>query len=261
MQSVTVPQPVKELQVDQLCVRIYQTRQEMGMASGMAVAATMRRMLAERDTIRMVFAAAPSQNEFLATLTKQADLYWQRVIAFHLDEYIGLDPKAPQGFGNWLRAHIFDSVHPQVVHYLRGDVANSDEECRRYGTLLHEAQQDIACIGIGENGHIAFNDPPVADFNDARLVKVVKLDEICRQQQVNDGCFASIEQVPTHALTLTMPACVSAREIHCMVPGSTKAHAVRNTLYGPIAESCPASILRRTPGVILYLDVDSAALI
>ena len=209
----------------------------------------------------MIFAAAPSQNEVLANLANDKEIPWGRVNAFHMDEYIGLDKDAPQGFGNFLRDHIFGIAPFKSVNYIRIDAPDADEECARYSALLRENPVDIVVLGIGENGHIAFNDPPFADFDDDKLVKPVKLDEVCRNQQVNDGCFATISDVPTHALTLTVPALMSGAELYCIVPAITKAKAVYETVNGEITENCPASVLRTHKCATLYLDPDSSSLL
>jgi glucosamine-6-phosphate deaminase len=176
-----------------------------------------------------------------------------------MDEYIGLPADAPQGFGNFLRAHIFDRVPFASVNLIDSSAVDAALESDRYGKLLDENLPDVVVMGIGENGHIAFNDPPVADFRDSKTVKAVKLDEICRNQQVNDGCFALIDEVPTHALTLTVPALTRAPYLFCIVPAPSKAWAVKETLTGSIDEHCPASVLRTHDNAILYLDRDSAA--
>ena len=178
-----------------------------------------------------------------------------------MDEYIGLDKDAPQGFGNFLKDHIFGRVPLKSVSYIDITAKDPEAESERYSALLSANPTDIVVMGIGENGHIAFNDPPVADFNDKRKVKPVKLDDICRNQQVNDGCFKCIDDVPTHALTLTVPTLVAAPNLFCIVPAKTKAWAVRETLCASIDEHCPASILRTRDGAVLYLDPDSASLI
>ena len=174
-----------------------------------------------------------------------------------MDEYIGLPENAPQKFGNFLKDAIFGKVPFKSVHYIDGSAPDIEAECERYSSLIGKLKPDAVFMGIGENGHIAFNDPHVAFFNDKKLVKKVKLDEACRTQQVNDGCFKKLEDVPTHALTLTIPALMDAGYHFCVVPGSTKAQAVFDTLTGDISESCPASVLRKYDGCILYLDSDS----
>lgn len=248
---------VKHETVDSLDVHVYADRAAMGVAAARDVAATMRDLLATRERVRMIFAAAPSQDEFLAALSNASALDWSRVTAFHMDEYLELLPEAPQRFGNFLRMHLFDRVHPGIVHFI--DSANETAaECARYGALLREAPMDVVCLGIGENGHIAFNDPPVADFDDPEVIKPVELDLPCKRQQVNDGCFATIGDVPSHALTLTIPMLLSGAYLSCVVPGLAKQQAVHDTLRGPITTACPASILRRHPACVLSLDRDSA---
>ena len=241
-----------------LPVRIYDTRRNMGEAAAADVAACIRELLAVKQEIYMIFAAAPSQNEFLAALAATPGIEWNRIHALHMDEYVGLPADAPQGFGNFLRAAIFGQVPFASVDYI-GTESDPDETCRRYAALLQGIQVDIVCMGIGENGHIAFNDPPVADFNDPLTIKKVALDETCRLQQVHDGCFARIEEVPRYAVTLTVPTMFRARYIFCIVPAPTKANAVRATVCGPVSEQCPASILRTHEHAILYTDSDSAA--
>lgn len=252
---------VRTFQQDALAVRVYPTRAAMGAAAAGDAAALLRRLLAQQETVRAVFAAAPSQNEFLEALCAAPDIDWTRVTAFHMDEYVGLDAAAPQGFGNFLRARIFGRLPFGGVHYLDGNAPDTGAECRRYAALLAAAPIDVVFMGIGENGHIAFNDPPVADFSDPAAVKVVRLDEICRNQQVHDGCFAALNQVPTHALTLTVPTLAGAKHHLCIVPAPTKAAAVRSAVEGPIAASCPASILRTCPDAVLYLERESAQLL
>jgi glucosamine-6-phosphate deaminase len=247
--------------VDRLSVERFDTRREMGEAAAEAVRVKIKELLSERAEINMLFAAAPSQNEFLEALRSFSDIDWTRINALHMDEYVGLRDDAPQRFGNFLRAAIFDRVPFRSVWYLNGNAPDIDAECARYGALLKKYPLDIACTGIGENGHIAFNDPHVADFSDPKAVKKVDLDLRCRNQQVNDGCFAALDQVPSMALTLTVPTIFRAGFIVCVVPASTKAEAVKAALRGPVSEACPASILRRHPHATLYIDADSAALL
>ena len=252
---------MKTFEKDLLKVNVYSSRSEMGAAAAADVKSAILRALSEKETINMIFAAAPSQNEVLANLANDKEIPWGRVNAFHMDEYIGLDKDAPQGFGNFLRDHIFGIAPFKSVNYIRIDAPDADEECARYSKLLGENPVDIVVLGIGENGHIAFNDPPFAEFSDTKLVKSVKLDEVCRNQQVNDGCFAKIDDVPTHALTLTVPALMSGKELYCIVPAKTKAKAVYETINGAITESCPASVLRTHKCATLYLDNDSSSML
>lgn len=254
--AMSMSAPIKTETVEKLRVQVYASRADMGAAAGADVAAKIKSLQSAQPTVRMIFAAAPSQNETLATLAGAQDIDWRRVVAFHMDEYIGLPSGAPQRFGQYLREHLFDLVKPGVVHLI-DSVNYIDAECRRYGDLLRQAPIDIVCLGIGENGHIAFNDPPVADFADPQIIKPVELDEACRKQQVNDGCFANFAAVPTHALTLTISALMAGRHLYCSVPGATKRAAVRRTLNGPISTQCPSTILRAHADCTLYVDRDS----
>ena len=246
---------------DSLEVRVYSSRTEMGNAAAADIKAKISELLKEKEEINMIFAAAPSQNEVLYALATDKEIEWNRVNAYHMDEYIGLDKDAPQGFGNFLRRAIFEIAPFKTVNCIDSTATDPEAEAERYGALLAANPTDIVVMGIGENGHIAFNDPPVADFKDEKIVKPVKLDEICRNQQVNDGCFKSIDEVPTHALTLTVPTLVKAPWLFCIVPAPTKANAVYNTVNGEIGEACPATILRTQENAILYLEPDSAKLI
>ena len=237
---------------DGLRVKRFAHRAALGAHAAQEVAGHVRQVLNQQAVVRIVFAAAPSQHEFLAALAA-ADIDWSRVHAFHMDEYIGLAKDAPQRFSHFLRQNLFDVVKPGAVHLLPsgGDPATI---CRDYAQKLHAAPIDIVCLGIGENGHMAFNDPPVADFNDALSVKVVELDAACRQQQVNDGCFARVDAVPTHAITLTVPMLMSGARLFCMVPGAAKRAAVQATLFAAISTACPATRLRQHAHCTLYTD-------
>jgi glucosamine-6-phosphate deaminase len=243
-----------------LKIKVFDTRQLMGESAAETVAAKIIALLTVQTEVNIIFAAAPSQNEFLVALIAK-DIAWDKINAFHMDEYIGLSADAPQAFGNFLRERIFSKFPFKSVNYLNGNATDIDKECSRYQTLLAQYPTDIVCLGIGENGHLAFNDPPVADFNDPKTVKQVELDEACRQQQVNDGCFNTIDEVPTHALTLTIPALMKAAYLSVVVPGTAKAQAVYNTLNADINKLNPATILRRHGDAVLYLDKASSALI
>jgi glucosamine-6-phosphate deaminase len=253
-------EPLETRTVDRLRVQIYRGRPAMGIAAAQDVATEMRRVLDRTSTVRMVFAAAPSQSEFLHALSQAADLDWSRVTVFQMDEYLGLPRDAPQSFGRFLRDNLFEHVRPGIIHLIDGGKSAS-AEAERYADLLAVAPIDIVCLGIGENGHLAFNDPPDAHFDDPAAVKAVALVLASRQQQVNDGCFPFLDSVPTHALTLTIPTLMSGRSLFGVVPGQTKAEAVRNTLSGTISPACPASILRRHANCTLYLDVASSGLL
>jgi glucosamine-6-phosphate deaminase len=190
---------MKEITKEQLKVKIFETRALMGSAAAEIISDKINELLKTKEYVNIIFASAPSQNEFLAELNKKS-VDWSRINAFHMDEYVGLGIDAPQGFGYFLKERLFDHVSCREVHYLNGIAENMEAECDRYAALLLKYPTDIVCLGIGENTHLAFNDPHVADFNDKEIVKIVDLDEACRLQQVNDGCFDNIDQVPTHAL-------------------------------------------------------------
>jgi glucosamine-6-phosphate deaminase len=229
----------------------------MGRAAAADIGVALRDRLARQNTVRMIFAAAPSQTELLDALARERDIDWRRVTAFHMDEYLGLPADAPERFGAWLTRHFFSHVAFGAVHLI-GQEPDPDREATRYAALLAEASIDIICLGIGVNGHLAFNDPPVADLHDTKQVKIVELDAVCRQQQVDDGCFPTLADVPTYAITLTIPRLLDADQLFCVVPGASKRAAVERSLYGPIGAACPASALRTHPRCALYLDQESA---
>ena len=245
---------------DKLTVKVYETRNAMGISAAQEISSCIKKLLADKESINMLFAAAPSQNEMLAALAGDSLIPWERIHAFNMDEYVGIAKDAPQGFANFLKSALFDKVPFASVNLL-DCTAEPREEAKRYSELLRAHPLDIVCMGIGENGHIAFNDPHVADFNDSELVKIVDLDEVCRMQQVHDGCFAAFEDVPQYALTLTVPALHHAEYHFCVVPAAAKAQAVKNTVEGEIGEKCPATILRITENAVLYCDADSGSLL
>jgi glucosamine-6-phosphate deaminase len=253
--------PISEFKVDKLTVKVYDTRINMGKAAMLETMVELNRLTQLQDTIRMIFAAAPSQNEFLDYLRQQIDFQWNKVEAFHMDEYIELPEGSPQRFGNFLNEKIFRRLPFKKVNFIQPDPKNPDFAISEYIGLLQQKPIDIVALGIGENAHIAFNDPPVADFNDPDLVKIVALDDVCRQQQVNDGNFISIEMVPKNAITLTVPALLSGKKLVCIVPGNRKSQAVYNALTKEITELYPASILRRHNNATLFLDKEAASLL
>ena len=252
---------INQFQAGLLNVQVYSSREEMGQEAAKAAAEKIRELLDEKEQINIIFAAAPSQSEFLQALRMDTRISWEKINAFHMDEYLGLDADAPQGFGNFLKERIFEGLPFRNVYYLDGNTEKPGEECRRYTELLLQNPPDIIFMGIGENGHLAFNDPPVADFKDPHQVKVVELDAVCRQQQVNDGCFESLDQVPLSALTLTLPALMDAGTIFCMVPGIKKAQAVQDTIMQDMTEAYPSTILRRHAHATLFLDKDSSSML
>lgn len=253
---------MKTFNKDKLQVKVSETRREMGQVSAKDFAECVAELLKKKDSIRIIFAAAPSQNDFLESIVADPSIDFSRIDAFHMDEYVGLDANAPQAFGRFLHDRLFGLRKFNSVTYLAPiDVNDPKKTCDSYSRLLAEAPIDIVCMGIGENGHIAFNDPAFAKFNDPEDVKVVDLDDICRMQQVHDGCFKTIDEVPKQAITLTVSMLMKANYHFCMVPAPTKAKAVKRMLTGEISEECPCTILRTQPGSILYLDADSSALL
>lgn len=257
----SIPNNFRTFSREMLNVKVFSTTREMGRAAAAEVAAKIVELLGKKEEVNMIFAAAPSQEAFLNSLIADSRIDWTRINAFHMDEYIGVGPSAPQSFAHFLRERIFDRVPFRSVYCLDGLASDRDAECARYAGLLQRYPVDIVCMGIGENGHIAFNDPDVADFNDPKLVKVVALDPVCRQQQVNEKCFERLDLVPSEALTLTVPALLRGRWLFCIVPFASKAEAVRCTLYGEISEHCPASVLRNEADACLYLTAESARLL
>jgi glucosamine-6-phosphate deaminase len=256
--------PSRQL-VNGLAVEIHPNPDALGTAAARAVLQVLQNAIDTRSEARVIFACAPSQNSFFAQLCRlsaQSPRFpWERVDAFHMDEYVGLSADHPQSFRRYLHAHLLEHVTVRRFQGLSGEAADLSAECIAYAAQLAEKPIDLICLGIGENGHIAFNDPGVADFDDPWMVKPVQLDPECRQQQVNDGCFSSLADVPTHALTLTIPVFRHAARLSIHVPGSRKARAVRAALRDPISPRCPASILRLHPCATLHLDAESAALL
>jgi N-acetylglucosamine-6-phosphate deacetylase len=247
---------LEQSSLNSLTVHVAESRSAMGAQAAADIAREIRFCLERQLGVRMVFAAAPSQKEMLAALREEKNIEWPRVTAFHMDEYLGLPADAPQRFGLWLRRAIFDHLPFAAVHLIEPGV-DPERTAAEYAESLKAAPIDIVCCGIGSNGHLAFNDPP-ADFEDPLTVKAVELDGRCRQQQVDDECFATLSEVPTHALTITIPGLLAGHALFCTVPGSSKKEAVRRTLSDPINPMCPATTLRRHPRCNLYLDLDSA---
>lgn len=205
-------------------------------------------------------ATGNSQIAFMDALTRQS-IDWNRVDVFHMDEYLGISDDHSASFRLWIKTRLEDKVHPRHMHYIQGDSPDPDAEILRYSALLEAAPIDVAFVGFGENGHVAFNDPPTADFNDPLTVKRVQLDEACRQQQAGEGHFKDLASVPREAITVTCPGLFRARAWVSCVPEGRKAKAVKCALEGPISTACPASLIRNHPDATLYLDADSAALL
>ena len=249
---------IKNITVEKLAVSVHDTRDSMGKAAAEAAAARINAVIAAKGEANVVFAAAPSQNETLEHLLKQ-NVDWTKVRGFHQDEYIGLDPAHSAGFGNFMRRTIFDHVPFKELHYLLCTPEEAEAKCASYSELLTKYPADLIFLGFGENGHMAFNDPAVADFNDPKMVKIVELDDICRQQQVNDGCFNHIDEVPKQAMTLTMSLIMNIPHAIATVPTVRKANAVYGALCGPVTTECPASILRFHNDAALFMDAPAAS--
>ena len=244
---------MKKMKFDEISLSVFANRKEMGRVAAKETVEHILDLLKNKETIRCVFAAAPSQSDYLTSFLSDKRIDFSRMEVFHMDEYIGLPREDPRSFRSFLKC-FFDDIEFKAVHYIDGMVEDPLKECEKYGEKLMSEKIDIVFMGIGENGHIAFNDPPVADFNDSKIMKPVELDSICRNQQVRDGCFEKLEQVPQRALTLTIPTLISADKHFCIVPTQAKAQAVADTMLGEISEKCPASILRNKPGVSMYID-------
>ena len=250
------------LRHERLVTNVLPDRAAMGAAAADHAADRLRSVLSTAPEARVIFAAAASQTEFLDALVEAADIDWSRVVAFHLDEYVGLPVGDEQSFGEWLQRRIWSRVRPGKIEKIDGGAAafdGPDVESARYGRLLSDGGIDLALIGVGENGHLAFNDPHVADFDDPEVVKSVEIDDMSRRQQVRDGAFSSVDAVPRLALTVTMSTILASRSISVVVPGAHKAPAVARMLQGPIETACPASGLRRHPDVAMFVDEAAVA--
>ncbi|HEX6443487.1 MAG TPA: glucosamine-6-phosphate deaminase [Streptosporangiales bacterium] len=258
MTASHVQEPVATRTVEGLRVVVHADRSATGRAAGAEVARAIRDAQERQERVRVMFASAPSQQDMLAALGSAEGIDWRRVTAFHMDEYVGLPADAPQRFGPFLVEHLFRAVRPGEVHLIEPD-EDAAAECERYAALIREAPLDVVCLGIGENGHLAFNDPPDADFADPAVVKVVELSETSRRQQVNDGCFDRLADVPGSAVTVTVPALLAGRRLVCTVVGASKRDAVHRALTGPVDASCPASALRTHADATLYLDAAAAS--
>lgn len=244
---------IEQFTCDRLEVEVYPDEIALGEAAAVFVTGKLNQAIAEKGNANLILATGTSQFAFLHAL-KNCTLDWSKITVFHLDEYKDISDEHPASFRKYLRERILNIVKPRMAYLIPGDAPNLEMEMERYETLLKQHPIDVACIGIGENGHIAFNDPPVADFNDPKWVKLAELDTACRKQQMGEGWFLTLSDVPTHAVTLTIPAIMASKTISCVVPGARKGRAIADTLLGPIETACPASILRRHGNTLLYTD-------
>ncbi len=253
-------EPIRSLQVDQMPVLIFESNETLGVRAADDLAEILNQTIAERGLASLILATGNSQLKFMEALRVKEGIAWDKVVVFHMDEYLGMSDQHPASFPRYIRGNLTDHVHPRAFYAMRGDAPDVQAEMARYRSLLQQYPADACVLGIGENGHLAFNDPP-ADFETEAVIHVVELDERCRLQQVGEGHFGTLADVPTQALSLTVPALLAARRVLGVVPEARKAEAVRAALQGPVTPDCPASILRTGAHVTLYLDEDSAALL
>ncbi len=253
--------PIKTFEVDSLPVRVYASQTELSQDVARIAQRYLKDTLATRGSAAAILATGNSQIKFLEELIRLGGVDWSKITLFHMDEYLGLPATHKASFRRYMRERVESRVKPRAFHYLEGDALMPIDECERYTKLLQAQPIDLCCLGVGENGHIAFNDPPVANFTDKRSVNIVALDEKCRLQQVGEGHFTGMDAVPQYALTLTIPMLCSAKKMLCIAPEKRKAQAVKDALQGPISTACPASILRRQAHCTLFVDQDSTSLL
>jgi glucosamine-6-phosphate deaminase len=252
---------MEQFHVDALPVRVFPDAAAMADYAAQTVHELLTKTIAHKGAAAVILATGNSQIQFLDRLVARGGIDWSKVTLFHMDEYLGISASHPASFRHYMKTRVETRVKPGAFHYLEGDVLEPLAECERYAALLRAQEIDLCCLGIGENGHLAFNDPPVANFSDFHWVKLVKLDDACKQQQFKEGHFPSMEAVPPYAFTLTIPALCAAKRMICLSPETRKAAAVRDALEGPVSPACPASFLRRQPHAELLLDTASAALL
>ncbi len=253
--------PLHAFQLDKAQIRVFSTKANMGEAAAAHAASILRDAIANRGCARVIVATGPSQDSFIHALVQAPKVAWNNIDVFHMDEYVGVGVEHPASFRRWLKEHLVNHVYPGRVNYLNADVTDLAAESRRYEHLLQSAPLDACFLGFGENGHIAFNEPHLADFNDPLAIKRVSLDDKTRMQQVGEGHFATFEAVPREALTITVPALLASENLVCCVPELRKAEATRNALEGPVSPACPASVVRSHQRAFIFLDLESASLL
>ena len=246
----------KHLQVDRLTVKIYNSSTELTQDAAWLAQDYIQSLLTTQETVRVILATGNSQLQFLDLLFSADRIDWSRIILYHLDEYLGIAEDHPGSFRYYLKEKVGNRINPRQFHFIQGDAEQPLAECSRYSQLLQQQPIDLCLLGIGDNGHLAFNEPSVADFNDPEIIKLVKLETKTRQQQVNSGYFPNIDTVPQYAYTLTIPTICNAKKIFCLAPGKHKAEVVRKTLKGAINSDFPATILRNQAQAILFCDID-----
>ena len=253
--------PIKTFQADALAVRVYATQADLSKDVARITEAYLCETISSKGSAAAIMATGNSQIKFLEELIRLGGVDWSKVTLFHMDEYLGINADHKASFRRYMRERVESRVKPHAFHYLEGDALLPMDECDRYTKLLQAQPIDLCCLGVGENGHLAFNDPPIANFEDKRMVTIGMLDNACRMQQVGEGHFPNLDAVPPYALTLTIPALCSARKMLCIAPETRKARVIKAALQGPITTACPASILRRQAHATLFLDTDSASLL
>jgi glucosamine-6-phosphate deaminase len=251
-------QSTRTITVDKITVHILPSNHQVGQKAAEDFATKISTIIANKGEAAAILATGNSMLTFFEALRARKDIAWNKITLFHMDEYLGMSDQHPASFPNYIRKHLTNHVTPKVFYPMKGDVSDTQLELRRYNDLLRKFPADICVLGIGENGHLAFNDPP-ADFATRDLIHIVTLDERCRMQQVNEGHFEKIEDVPKRAITLTVPALLNAKYVLAVVPEARKAEAVKKALEGPVTPDCPGSILRTRPNVTMYLDQESAS--
>jgi glucosamine-6-phosphate deaminase len=254
------PQPIRTLHVDRVPVHIFASGTALGQRAAADLSAILAAAAQAKGEASVILATGNSQLQFMEALRARDDVPWDQVVVFHMDEYLGMSEGHPASFPRYIRGKLVDHVHPRAFYPICGDAPDVQAELARYAALLEAHPPDACVLGIGENGHLAFNDPP-ADFETEEVIHVVDLDRRCRMQQVGEGHFASLDDVPRQAISLTVPALLAAGRVLAVVPEQRKAQAVRAALQGPVTPQCPASILRTRPHVTVYLDQQSASLL
>lgn len=259
--TIKLHRPTQIFQVDSLSVRLYNGEAELAHDLAQLVQNYLQDTLSQQGTATVILATGNSQIKFLEALVGLGGVDWSKVTLFHLDEYLGIDANHSASFRRYLQARVENLVKPKQFHYIEGDAVQPLAECERYTKLLQAQPIDLCCLGLGNNGHLAFNEPSVADFNDTQSVKLVKLDKSTRLSQIDSGHFPFLEAVPQYAFTLTISMICSTKKIFCLAPGKRKASAVKEMLQRSIFQGYPASILRTQAQATLFLDADSASLL
>lgn len=253
-------EPTESMTIDRMPVHVFESNEKLGQRTADDLATLLSRIVRKQGHAAIILATGNSQLTFINALRVKKGIAWDKITVFHMDEYLGMSDLHPASFARWIREKLVDSVHPAAFYPIRGDSPDVKSELIRYADLLRRYAPDVCVLGIGENGHLAFNDPP-ADFITKEVIHVVNLDAKCRMQQVNEGHFSTLDDVPKQAITLTVPTLLAARHVLAVVPEARKADAVKAALQGPVAPDCPASILRTKPHVTLHLDRESASLL